>query len=502
MSKDNIKLRPYQEEFIENIRSEMRKGEKRICGVAPCGAGKTIITGWIIREVVNKGKRAVFFVHRKELIEQTSKTFSAMNIPHGIVKSGIKPNYSMPVQIASVQSLTEKRIKEIPIPDLLVCDECHHILANSYLKILSAWHDAFLIGVTATPQRLDGKGLGEIFSSMVQAPATSELIQLGNLTNFKYFAPENNLDLKKVHSKYGDYVNSEIEKLMNDKRIIGSIVENYKKYADNKKAICYCVNVRHSKLITDAFNSAGIPAAHCDGDLKKTSREKIVDDFRLGKIKILCNAELFGEGFDVPNMQAVILARPTQSLTLFIQQAMRPMRPDPDDKNKVAIIIDHVQNYSRFGLPDMEREWTLDPSKPKNREGEQPLMKCPHCECLIPISSRFCPNCSEKIVHEEDSEDKLKEHSGDLKEIYDSTLVQKNSPTNRQRIFHSPKSIEDFIQIAKAKKYKLGWAAIQATRFAKTFEDFKHIAEMCNYKKGWAWHHWQKSFDSDDLFFN
>ena len=163
---NEIKLRPYQQKFLEDVYKEILAGHKRICGVAPCGAGKTIMTGWLIREFMNNGCRVIFFVHRHELIDQTSKTFTDLGIEHGIIAAGFKVNYDLPIQIASVQTLA-RRLNSVPAPDLLVCDECHHILANTYKEIINKWKDAFLLGVTATPQRMGGINLGDVFTSMI-----------------------------------------------------------------------------------------------------------------------------------------------------------------------------------------------------------------------------------------------------------------------------------------------------------------------------------------------
>ena len=285
---EEISLRPYQNQFIDDVRSEFRQNHRRVVGVAPCGAGKTIMTGWMIREVERRGKRAIFFVHRHELIKQTSETFERLGISHGIVSSGYKMQLEVPVQIASVQTLA-KRLEKVPAPDFLICDECHHILANTYKKILDAYPDAFLLGVTATPQRMGGINLGDVFSSMVEGPTVDELIKLGNLTSFKYFSHMEDIDLHNVRIKFGEYVNSDLAKVMQDKRIIGNIVETYKRLAKNKSAICYCVNVKHSKIVAKAFRDAGISAAHCDGETPKKTRAKLMEDFRVGKIKILFN---------------------------------------------------------------------------------------------------------------------------------------------------------------------------------------------------------------------
>ncbi len=482
---DKISLRPYQKQFINDVRAEFRKNHKRIVGVAPCGAGKTIMTGWMIRESARRGKRSIFFVHRHELISQTSETFDRLGVEHGIIAAGTPMQLDLPVQIASVQTLA-RRLDKIPAPDFLICDECHHILANTYKKIINKWKDAFLVGVTATPQRMGGINLGDVFTSMVEGPSVDELIKLGNLTDFNYFAPETDIDLSHVHTKFGEYVNSELAQVMSSRCIIGDIVAHYKKLAKNKSAICYCVNVNHSKMVSESFLRANIPTAHVDGETPKKEREYLVEDFRQGKIKVLCNAELFSEGFDVPRCQAVILARPTRSLTLYIQQAMRPLRPDKDDPDKVAVIIDHVQNYLRFGLPNTVHEWSLDPNPPK-RHHPAPVKTCPDCELVVPFATKTCPECGYKFVTEEDEEERLREHEGIL-----SYIQREIYAARQQRITHAPRSPEDFMEIAKAKNYQVGWVAYNALEYATSYEDCLHIAQVCGYQKGWAWHKWQE----------
>lgn len=479
-----ILLRPYQQNFIDAVRNEFIQNHRRVVGVAPCGAGKTIMTGWMIREALNRGKRSIFFVHRKELIAQTAKTFLQLGIPHGIISSGVDMDLNLPVQIASVQTLA-KRLDKVPAPDFLICDECHHILANTYKKILDAFPDAFLLGVTATPERMGGITLIDSFDSMVESLSVDELINLGNLTRFKYFAPAEGVDLHNVRTKFGEFVNSDLEYVMSNKKIIGNIVNNYLQYAEGKSAICYCVNVRHSVNVAEAFRDAGISAAHCDGETPPAMRDSIVNDFRLGKINVLCNAELFGEGFDVPNMQAVILARPTKSLTLYIQQSMRPMRPDPNDPNKVAIIIDHVQNYLRHGLPNTPHDWSLAPNKEK-RKGDAPVKKCPECGCICPISTRFCPECDFEF---EFAERDLNEHEGKFVQVdvVHDTKKSADTPTVKHH-FTKP---DELFAYAKKRNYKVGWVAFQSLPFAQSYEDCLHIADICGYNSGWAWHKWQ-----------
>ncbi len=461
---NEIVLRPYQQKWIDDARRSFSKGNKRVCGVAPCGAGKTVMTGWMIKEAVERGKTALFFVHRKELIEQTAKTFSQLGIPFGIIAAGYAPNYNQPVQIAGVQTL-KNHVNLIPAPDFIVCDECHHILSKTYLKIINHWKNSFLLGVTATPERLGGVRLGDVFEDMVIAPSVKELIALGNLTPFTYYAPKSGLDFSKLKILHGDYKIDDAAILMGNSKVVNDVVGNYQRYADGKSAICYCVNVEHSKIIADRFNAAGIPAAHVDGDTPKNLRDQIVNDFRAGNPKILCNAELFGEGFDVPNMDAVILARPTKSLTLHIQQSMRPMRPDPNNPSKRAIILDCVDRARSLGLPDAPRHWSLAPNE-ETEPQEPPLKICPDCKAVIPLGARVCENCDYEFEFTE-----WVDGNGKLYEVLNG--------------------LQRFLQIAESMNYKPGWAVHKAAELATSYDDFLLIAQAMHYKKGWAWYQWQ-----------
>ena len=477
----DIKLRPYQKQFIDDVRNEFRNNHKRV-------VGKTIMTGWMIKEAANRGKRSIFFVHRHELIEQTAKTFTNLDIPFGVIEAGCKMQLDLPVQIASIQTLA-KRIDNIPAPDFLICDECHHILANTYKKVLKTFPDAFLLGVTATPQRMGGITLCDVFTSMVKSLSVDELISLGNLTPFHYFAPDSpSLDLSNVRTKFGEFVEEDLEIAMSSKIIIGNIVDTYKKLAEGKSAICYCVNVNHSKSVAQAFNDTGISAAHVDGETPKADRAYLVDQFRRGDIQVLCNAELFGEGFDVPHCQAVILARPTQSLTLYIQQALRPLRPDPNDPNKVAVIIDHVQNYLRHGLPNYIHDWSLEPNLFDEQKKKKKPRKCPDCQSIISYKVKTCPFCGYVFP---DSSVHITEVDANLSLINTNTSEPKKI-VSQERIKHAFTKPEEFMSIAIERGYKIGWVAFQSLKHASSYEDCLHIADICKYNKGWAYHKWQE----------
>ncbi len=447
----DICLRPYQKQLIDDVGYEYSVGRRRVCAVAPCGAGKTIMTAWMARGTALSGRRAIFMVHRQELIEQTSATFMAMGIRHGLIAAGAAKEYDLPVQIASVQTLIH-RLSQVQAPDLLICDECHHIVANTYRKIVDQFSSSYVLGVTATPERIGGQGLGEIFQSLVLGPSAADLIAAGNLTPYDYYAPPTKFDPAAAHVRFGEYVKNDLLLQMDDADVIGDIVTNYKNLADGKRAICYCINRAHSEHVAASFRAAGIPALHIDGETHKAVRARAIEDFRTGRLQILCNAELLGEGFDVPAMEAVILARPTASLTLYIQQSMRPLRPDPNNPEKRAVIIDHVGNVFRHGMPDEEREWSLETKKRKPRA--MAIKVCPACYTAVPSTARTCP-CGH-VFAAAPEERKITETDGTLKKIEAIQRKERRQEVGRAR------SVSDLTAIALQRGYSLRWVSRMA----------------------------------------
>ncbi len=447
-----FELRPYQEKFISDIKNAFRAGNRRVCAVMPCGAGKTLATADMTRKSVAKGNRVVFMVHRQELIEQTSKTFTAMGIEHGIIAAGAEANYELPVQIASVQTLI-RRLNKVPSPQFLIVDECHHIEAKTYKQIVDGW-DCFLLGLTATPVRMGGKTLHDSFDTLVIGPSVRELIEKKYLSEFECLASQG-IDYSELKIKTdGDYTNDSMSRVMDRMEVIGDIVSDYRENAHDRKAICYCVNIEHSKHLAESFNEAGISAEHLDGDTSTRDRNEIIEQFRRGEITVLCNVNLFGEGFDVPDMDCVILARPTRSLTLFIQQSMRALRIDPSNPNKKALILDHVNDFERFGNITLDRRWSLEPNEEKNIDFD-----------MEPPDYR-------------DTE-RLKLATGEMIKIYDSTEGLASTYKN-------------FLRVGYMRGYKnpRAWAAYRTLDFAQSQTDCETIALACGYKKGWGYHQW------------
>ena len=438
-------LRSYQNDVVEQLRTAWREGYKAPCIVLPCGGGKSCILAEMARRTTWNGKRVLFLVHRRELVEQIIGTFC---------RWGVDMRYC---DVMMVQTAVRRRAK-LTKPDLIMTDENHHSLAVSYKNIYEHFPDVLRVGVTATPVRLNGDGLGDVNDKLIVGVSAKWLIENNCLSPYDYYAPDV-ADLTGLHTKMGEFVTSDIEKAMIKKAVFGDVVSYYRRLADGKKAVCYCASIKHSENMAKTFCEAGIPAAHIDGETPSAERARIIADFRSGEIQILCNVDLISEGFDVPDCECAILLRPTQSLTLYIQQSMRCMRYR---EGKRAVIIDHVGNYARFGLPDDDREWTLekrDRSK-KREQGEDIKTKmCPECFLAFQPPDKagapiVCPHCGYVFPKAERKE--IQQESGVLRKI-EGFKLKYDSP-------ESCHTYQELLEYAERHNYKPGWAFFQAQR--------------------------------------
>ncbi|MBP2656231.1 MAG: type restriction enzyme, res subunit [Firmicutes bacterium] len=447
-----MNLRDYQLQGINDIRAQFAQGIRRVCYVGPCGMGKTILVVYMASEAARKKNRTIFLVHRQELIRQTAKTFQDIGVTFGVISPGKQQTNDL-IQIASVQTLA-RRLERIPKPDLIIADEFHHSVARTWLNIFNHWPEAYVVGLTATPARLGGQGLKEVSDVLILGPTAKELIQQGHLAPYIYYAPPQVADLSGIKIKMGDYDIGETVQRVNKPAVIGDALDHYRRLANGKRAIAYCASREHSRNTAAAFTAAGIPAKHVDGETRQAEREQAIEDFRTGRLQVLTNVDLFGEGLDVPGMEAVILLRPTQSLTLFIQQAMRPMRPDKKNPFKCAIILDHVGNAFRHGLPDDDREWKLEGIK-KHRRSEPSTVSikvCPNCYSVSKPADR-CEYCGFEYPIETRE---LEEKPGELKEL---TAVERKA--KRQEVGRA-RTLDELKQIAAERGYKPQWVRIQA----------------------------------------
>ncbi|RND95691.1 type I restriction enzyme EcoKI subunit R [Lacticaseibacillus paracasei] len=440
-------IRPYQAKLIEKTKQSLLNGHRHVLVQSPAGSGKTITMAEIAKSATDKGNRVLFVVHRQEIIQQVTRTFDNWGV-----------NMSL-CDIGMIQTVT-RRIAKMKTPQLILCDEAHHSLATSYKRVFRHFDNATLVGFTATPVRLSGKGLGDVYDDLIIGPQIDWLINNHFLAPFDYYAPTL-IDVEKLkRTSTGDYSNKSMDDAVKIRAVFGDVLKTYRTVADGTKTIVYAHNVQASIDIAKAFNCAGYHAQQVDGKTPAEKRTEAMVNFRSGKTQILVNAELYGEGVDVPDCQTVIMLRPTDSLTLFIQQSMRGMRYRP---NKRAIIIDHVANVYRFGLPDADREWSLEdrPKQKKHRgKSDGPAIKsCPKCYGIVPAQVKQCPLCGYSF--RADGTDLEVDPTAKLKKVDKKVfkIVADYSKTKYgQMKAEDAESPEDMYAIAKAHGYKPGWA--------------------------------------------
>jgi superfamily II DNA or RNA helicase len=347
---------------------------RRLLAVLPTGGGKTVIFTIIADRAAAKGKRVYIVAHRQEIVDQISRALDFLGVRHG----RIQPGHTMTTdlcQVAMVQTLA-RRIEKVPACDLLILDEAHHGVAGTWRTVTQAWPSARILGVTATPQRMDGRGLSDAFDQMIVGPSMRDLIDAGFLANYTYLAPPERADISKVPDRAGDFAINELASVMDKSVITGDAVSHYRTHLDGRPAIVFCVTVEHAQHVAAQFCDAGFRAASVDGKMEMAERRDVIASIGDGRLQVLTSCDLISEGVDVPTVAGAILLRPTKSLGMFLQQIGRALRPKPDGLR--AIVLDHVGNVARHGLPDAPRAWSLTVAK-KKQPGAPPIMQCKVC---------------------------------------------------------------------------------------------------------------------------
>jgi superfamily II DNA or RNA helicase len=362
----SYQLRDYQSDLLDRIDKAWFAGHRSILAQLPTGGGKTIVFSTVVHQASKSGLKCLILAHREELIKQAADKIEIItNEPVGIIKAGYPTNYDRDIQVASVQSLT-RRLNQCPQFDLIVVDEAHHSTSRTYRTILDRYPQARVLGVTATPIRLDGKGFRGIFDELICGVTVSELIGSGSLSQYQYFASERSMSVEGVGKRQGDFKTEDVARANPVAGLAGDVVKSYRDYLHGKQAVIFCINVEHSIAIAAHFKAAGIIAHHLDGKSDPRERSDVMNRFRAKQIQVLTNCALFDEGLDIPSLDGVILARPTQSLSRFLQMVGRALRPCAGKER--AIVIDLAGNYERLGMPDDVRVWTLDGLEKKQRD--------------------------------------------------------------------------------------------------------------------------------------
>ena len=366
----DITLRDYQQLAKEKIFSKWNRVDN-ILYQMPTGTGKTRLFTSIIRDISiwglrhNINYRILIIAHRSELIEQSSRSLDKYRIKHGVLAGTMKDkrDLTQAIQVASIQTITHPA-NQCMIDDLkfdfIIIDEAHHAIANSYQKLWEYCPDAKKLGVTATPWRMNYSGFAQIFDAYIPSMSIKDFIQKGWLATYQYYSiPTSSELVKSIESIRefdieGDYKNSALVKVCDTSKIRAQLYDSYEKNVLGKKGIIYSISREHSEHICLQYRSRGVVIENIDSKTPAKLREKVIQAFRNGDVDIIVNVDIFSEGFDCPDIEFIQLARPTKSLVKYIQQVGRGLRKNGDKK---CIILDNVGMYSRFGLPDEERDW-------------------------------------------------------------------------------------------------------------------------------------------------
>ena len=394
----NITLRPYQVEAIEKVRAAIRLGKRRILVVAPTGAGKTVIGAQILHGVEAKMKTGVFVAHRREIIRQTGEKLETFGIEHAYFMAGEKMSALQRIQVASIQTFHSRVTngkRRAPDAHVIIYDEAHRSISRMYKEMLEKYPSAILIGLTATPCRSDGRGLGDLYEDMVEVTTVQALVDEGYLVPTRIFAPTMP-DLKGVKVQAGDYVASQLEQKLNKPKLVGDVIRDWKLRASNRPTVVFASGVAHSKALAQEFQQNGVRTAHIDGTTDKELRDNILTRLSGGDLDVVCNCMVLTEGWDCPPVSCAVLVRPTKSYGLYLQMAGRILRPA--DGKTDAMIIDHSGACYQHGFPEHAGGWTLDPDKKiadirKEKQASEPQpTTCMECHTVY-TGLASCPTC-------------------------------------------------------------------------------------------------------------
>jgi len=438
-----IELYDFQRKAVRDVKKEFKEKNK-ILVTSPPGSGKTVMIAELARLAVNRKEKVLIIGQRREMLKQTYAHLLGVGAAEQHIGE-IYPNsdrsldLSKPIQIIS--AMTGLRRNLFPKADLVIMDEAHHIVAEGHARIISNYPKKDIVGFTATPIRMDGKGLGDVFDVLLTAAYPSDLIKDKKLAKPKSFSvPDEFLpDLTRIRRAMGDYVLPQLSERVNRKKLVGSIVGEYLKRAKDKTAICFATGLEHSKHIVNQFIAAGVPAEHLEGSMDAKERDGIVNRLREGETKVVSNVGILHEGFNLPKTYAVILARPTLSLALYLQQVGRALRRYG---NINPLILDHARNVLRFGLPEADREFDLHNTVVVNVK-QSTVKKCPECFVIISLGCKTCPECG----YEFKAEPLIPEES--KKSLEELTKTEKEKLKQRLEDYLEKKGEKDPVWIAR-----------------------------------------------------
>ena len=446
-------LRPYQTSVYQQVFALLAAQHRSIISVCPTGSGKTVMYAAIAQTLSATGFSVLILEHREELVAQASQKIRALGLDHGLVKAGTLENISSTIVIASVQTLV-RRITALAPPDFIIIDEAHHALeSNSWGKILGAFPNSKRLGFTATPCRMDGRGLGETFEKMVCGPEVLELIEAGFLATYRLFVPKVLLDLASLPVVRGDYEQSKLAEALGRSSVYSDAVDNYRRRCSGRRAIAFCVNLKHAAEVAARFMQEGIAAEVIDGTMGLKERRELLARFSKGEVFVLVSCSVVSEGTDIPEAEVALMLRPTKSLALWLQMAGRVLRVTP--KKKEAVLLDLVGGTLEHGLICDRRDWSLEGVKRRKKKGvagpavvicescfsaHRPAPRCPFCSNVNKVQPAYIDEQKREALVEAKKEELRRIQAEKKKEV------------------SSAKTMQELRAIEKARCYKPGWA--------------------------------------------
>jgi DNA repair protein RadD len=450
-----ITLRFKQNLLLQSIRQAYGSGFKAPLVVAPCGFGKTVLFSAMAESAEKRGCRVLIICHRIELVDQIVATLAEFGVIPEIIAAGYTRSAgrerasNRTVAVASVQTLV-RRIDSYAPPTLIIIDECHHAVSPTWAGIIRKFPNAKIMGVSASPMRLDGRGLGTMFDKLIVGPSVKELTADGLLAPARIFAPPT-VDTSGLHVRMGDFKTEEADALLDTPAITGSALSHYRQHANGLPALVFCTSVAHAHHVAEQFRKDDISAIALDGGTDKDLRRMALADFKRGAIKVITQCEIATEGWDLPGVHCGIFLRPTQSLGLWIQMTGRCSRLSPGKTH--AILLDHTGNCQRLGMPDEDREWTLEGDSDKRKKKPAPGIRvCPKCFAASPARATQCVECG--TAFEVKPRQQVEEKEGELVELTAEQIAKKRERREQGRA----QTLDQLRQIARIKGYNESWA--------------------------------------------
>lgn len=451
-------LRPYQQDGVRLISEAFQSRIKRVLYQLVTGGGKTIVFCNISQRVKAKGKSVLILVHRDELLMQTSNKLTSQGVSHGIIAPGFSTSFEK-VQVASVQTLVRRLDRpDLPHFDLIVIDEAHHAVAGNWLKILDRYKDSFFLGVTATPARLDGKGLGGVFQTLILGPSMKELRDLGHISPYQIYTPEEDMIDRSAIRKNskGEFRSDDVDDVMSQPKIVGCVLQQYTEICAGQTFVGFAHSVERAEQYAAQFRAAGFRVQSVDGNMDKDLRRKYIQQVGTGELHGIWNCQIISEGTDIPAVSCGILANPTESLVQYLQQVGRTLRPAPG--KTIATILDPVGNTGVHGVPDEDREWTLEKGiiRQKSKDKVIRSKKCPSCRRTISAAATKCVYCNHEFVTKGRY---IQQVDGKLVLLGSGDPIKRanNWEEQKKRDYKNAKTRQQLEEFAKKYGYKEGW---------------------------------------------